>query len=157
VAYIYEKSDSGLLVPHLAGGEADISRALREHDPDLRLVPQASASLGVYWSVYRYAGSDRPAEHVCSWVDYQRDTPKPLSHGLVEHVRSLDRNLRGPVVDHDAANARVRREATERAERQAQDMAEDWASLEGRSACLPRSASLRQARSRTGYHEQRGR
>lgn len=155
---VYDRTDSGLLVARESAEGSAVARALRDHDADLRLVPQFSESYGgVYWAVYRYAGSERPADLVCAWVDHERGEPKPLSFGLVERVKELDRAGRGQAVESDEGNAALRERNARERERLQEDLIDDWKRREGRSAVLPRGQHLRQARSRTGYHEKRPR
>lgn len=101
---VESRSPSGLLVMQEGADYRSVLSALRAHDPDLRLVPQPCEG-GTRWMVLRYQGSDRPADPVCSWVDDDLE-PLPLSHGLVEKVKQLDRNTRGRIEDPDVANKR---------------------------------------------------
>lgn len=152
---VHSRTDSGLLVAEHRVEGAAVARALREHDPDLRLVPQFSASMGgQYWAVYLYAGSERPAEFVTAWVNEQGE-PLPLSMRLVDRVQELDRNGRGETPSADELNALEEERRRLDAEQAAEDLYDDWRKREGRSALLPRSQSLRAARSRTGYHRSR--
>lgn len=148
---VYTRRDDGLVLAQASQDEAAVARALKQHDSELRLVPQESDVLGKRcYKVYRYAGSERPAEFILAWM--KDGEALPLSMGLVDAVKALDRNSRAPYQDEDELNAAMR----ERRDKQTADDIEairsDWATREGRSAVLPRSVSLRQARSRTGYH-----
>jgi hypothetical protein len=143
---VYTRQDSGLVVAEHASDEASVARALRDHDSDLRLVRQLSESLGaLVWKVYRYAGSERPAEFVCAWTD-RSGTPLPLSHRLVDMVKGLDRNSRAPVADADTLNARRKERAEKEVQRHNQDLIDDHLPRVGRSPVLHRSQSLRMAR-----------
>ncbi len=139
----------GLLAPEGAL-EAAVSAALRNHDPDLRLVPQDSDHYGrrVY-KVYRYAGSDRPAEFILFWGD-EHGNPFPLSTSLVDEVQRLDRNLRGTVPDPDSLNARLVAERRRDAEADFDEIVREHAKrVDGKnSQPLPRSPGLYLARSR---------
>ncbi len=150
---VYSRTDSGLVLAEHGQDEAAVARLLKQHDRDLRLVPQRSDSYGrIYYAVYRYAGSERDAEFVCAWVG-EDGQPLPLSSRILDMVQQLDRNGRGAYVDEDERNARLReRRALDEAQA-TEDLADDWARRERRSAVLPRGSHLRQARSRTGYHE----
>jgi hypothetical protein len=152
----YSRTESGLLVAENASAdERAVARALRDHDPDLRLVPQSRVGDRIGYSVYRYAGSDRPAEFLLFWGNTASGEPYPLSSRLLDEVKRLDRNSRGAgdYVDVDERNARAKAELREHADKQGEELFDDWRKREGRSALLPRGVSLRRARSKTGYHE----
>ena len=150
---VYHRTDSGLVLAEHGQDEAAVARALKEHDRDLRLVPQRSDAYGhIYYSVYRYAGSERDAEFVCAWQN-ESGEPRPLSFGLVDLVKQLDKNTRSRYLSDDERNTRKREREAKQEERDREALISDWQTREGRSAVLPRGAHLRQARSRTGYHE----
>lgn len=139
----------GLLVPEGAL-EAAVAAALKHHDPDLRLVPQDSDHYGRrIYKVYRWAGSDRPAEFVCGWWDDQ-GRPIPLSMALLDRVQLLDRNTRGREIDEDEHNRRLKEERYKDYLRDAEELVKEFSGrLEGkRSSPLPRSRSLYAARNR---------
>jgi hypothetical protein len=153
VGFVYSLAGSGLVIASQGADEAACRRALRQHDPDLRLVPQDSDALGrrVY-KVYRYMGSERPAEFVCGWWD-EHGNPYDLSvTGLLEMVQRHDRNLRG---SQQASLAEL--EAKLKAERQAdyrreadEIVREFGPRIDGKkSSPLPRSRGLYAARNRT--------
>lgn len=140
---------SGLLVPEGAQ-EAAIQRALQQHDPDLRLVPQDSDVYGRrIYHVWRYNGPDRDAHRVCVWADEQLN-PLPLSSALVDYVQSLDRNGRGRQVDVDELERKFREEQRKDYRRDAEAILADHdPRIEGkRHQPLPRSRSLYLARLR---------
>lgn len=156
MASVYSRTDSGLLVAHDApSDERAVARQLRDYDPDLRLVPQGFVGRQIAYKVYRYAGSERPAEFLCFWGDAATGEPYPLSSGLLEKVKSLDKNSRAEYVSVEEEEARRKERSQREAQQDMEDAADDWRRNEGRSAVLPRSQSLRRARSRTGYHERR--
>lgn len=142
------RTDGGLIVP-TGAHESAVQAALRDHDSDLRLVPQDSDHYGrrVY-KVYRYAGSDRPAEFLLFWGD-EHGNAFPLSMAIVDAVQRLDKNLRGfDPRDADVHNAALRMAR----ERESRDWGDELArefegKLEGKkSSPLHRSQSLRRAR-----------
>jgi len=143
----WSRSGSGLYVPSQGSDETAVRRMLKEYDPDLRLVPR-----GQHYSVYRYAGSERPAELVCTWADDQ-GRGLPLSSGVLEKVKMLDRNTRFKAPDADEQNAALKASKAKQQEDETQALVDDWMTRERRTALLPRSQSLRQARSKTGYHD----
>ena len=151
MGFVHERTDSGLLLARQGVEGAAVAKALREHDPCLVLQPKFSEQLGTYWTVYstQFGGWTE----VCAWVDHERKQAKPLTMGLVDRVKELDRNGRGDVVESDEANAKHREALREEAQRRLEDLAEDWVPREKRRAVLPRGVHLRQARSRTGYHD----
>src|SRR4051795_9638587 len=86
-------TDSGLILRESGDGSA-VARALREHDPELSLQVD---QFGL-WRVYARD------TFVCAWED--ADGPLPLSMGLVEKVKQLDRNTASKAPDADELNAR---------------------------------------------------
>lgn len=147
---VYSRSDSGLVVAEHGADEAAVALALKDHDPDLRLVAQGSDLYGTrIYKVFLYRGSDRPAEFVCGWWD-ELGNPYPLSARLVEKVKQLDRNMRGhqTYVDPDQANATLKAQLQADAAQQEQDLADDYKNREGRVYAFPRSPALAAARRR---------
>ena len=157
MGFVYERTDSGLEIAREGADEAAVIRALREHDDDLRLIRGVDEERHCWvWRVYRYRGSEQEAEFVCGHWD-QSGAPYPLSMALVERVKELDRNSRGQTIGADEANRRRQERLERQKEADSEDLIADWLPHEGRSALLPRGQSLRQARSRTGYHDAKGR
>lgn len=141
------QGNGGLLVPQGAL-EAAVTRALRQHDDELRLVPQDSDVHGTrVYKVYRYNGPDRAADFVCGWWD-ERGTPYPLSMNLVELVQMHDRNTVGVPDDEDVHNRRLREERRRDSEREGQAIVQEFSKkIDGKShTILPRSRSLQLAR-----------
>ena len=155
MGFVHERTDSGLLVARKSGEGAAVADALRDHDRELRLVPQWSQAIGQYWAVYRYQGSERPAKLVCVWVDHERQEAKPLSHGLVDRVKELDRNGQGNTQSADEANAELHEARKKAGQDKLDDLVDDWAKRDKTLAMLPRGQHLRLARSRSGYHDYR--
>ena len=124
---------------------AAVERALKQLDPDLSLQGWPSQSLGcILWKVVRYAGPDRPPETVCVWQS-DRGEPYPLSSGILDMVRQLDKNTRATYLS-DTARDRLRAEELAKdKQRDSEDLADDWTAKHGRPV-LPRSQSLRLAR-----------
>lgn len=147
---VYNRTDSGLVVAEAPQGDAAVARALREYDPDLRLIPGVPGQ-GIPYKVY-YDRGDRPAEHLCSWMDEVTGEAFPLSMGLLERVKQQDRNTRSEYLDEDERDARFREEKARNTAAALEDCRDDWLVREKHPQTLRRSVSLRQARSRTGYH-----
>ena len=142
-----ELTHSGLLVPS-GTQEAAVAAALKQHDPDLRLVPQMSDVYGTtVWKVYRYCGSERPAEFVCGWWNDKLE-PLPLSMALIDMVQLHDKNMRGNPGDVDELTAKLKAQRYADARAETQEMAREFAArMDGkRYTILPRSQSLRMAR-----------
>lgn len=157
MALVYSRTDNGLLVAHDApSDERAVARALRDYDPDLRLVPQGADGRNIAYKVYRYAGSDRPAEFICFWGDAATGEAYPLSSGLLEKVKALDKNSRTRYVSPEEENALAAEARRRKADEDVEAIFDDWKRREGRSAMLPRGTSLARARSRTGYHRRKG-
>ena len=152
VSMVYSRSDSGLLIAEKSGSsdERAIARALKDYDRDLRLLPCVVNGTQA-WKVYRYAGSDRPAEFLFMWGnDYGE--PWPLSFRILDKVRELDKNTTFKARNEDALERDRRASDAKREQDAIEALTDDWMTREGRSALLPRGQSLRRARARTGYH-----
>jgi hypothetical protein len=150
VGLVFTDSPSGLVLATHGSDEAATAAALREWDPDLRLVPQDSDHFGrrVY-KVYRYRGSEQPAEFLCGWWDDLGNPYDSLSvTGLLEMVKRLDRNTRSDYIDPDVKNARLTAQRRHDAAAELDAVAEEFAGrIDGKkSSPLPRSQSLRRAR-----------
>ena len=145
------RTDGGLLVPQGAH-EAAVSAALREHDPDLRLVPQDSDHYGrTIYKVYRYVGSERPAECILFWGDPTQNVAYPLSMSLVDEVRRHDRGMRGfDAETSDALNAKLLAARARESREMGEALAEDYQDrLSGkRRTILHRGRDLYAARNR---------
>ena len=81
--------------------EAAIRAELKAYDPHLCLVKQPT-SRGIAYQVW-YRATDSAANSILTWCDPD-GTPRPLSSGLMEEVRKLDKNTYGPSLDPDAMN-----------------------------------------------------
>jgi hypothetical protein len=142
VSLVYSRSDSGLVVAEHGADESAVARALKDHDRELRLVRQLSESLGVLvWKVYRYAGSEQPAQFLCAWTD-RSGTPLPLSHRLVDMVKDLDRNSRAPRMDAETLNAQAREVTARKIATEHEALIADHLPRQGRLPCLPRRKRL---------------
>lgn len=141
---VESRTSSGLIVREEAADHASVARALREHDDQLRLVPQAVGD-ELVWTVLRFEGGDRPATIVCKWFDYERGEALPLSHRLVERVKMLDRNTRGRVADEDAANRRLIEKRTAEFEEHVDDIARDGLKGMKRHPAFHRGIHLRKS------------
>jgi hypothetical protein len=152
VGLVYSQTGSGLVIASQGADEAACRAALKQHDPDLCLVPQDSDAFGRrIYKVYRRVNAER-SEFVCFWGNPNTLEPYPLSvTGLLEMVKSLDRNGRG---DRTASLAELERRAAEErykdGRRDLDAIVDEFADrINGRkSSPLPRSQSLRRARDR---------
>jgi len=72
-------------------------------------VPQDSDHFGRrIYKVFRYAGSERPAEFLLFWGDPSSGVAYPLSMSIVDEVKRHDRGERGfSAEDSDVINARL--------------------------------------------------
>lgn len=135
----------GVWVPetHFASDEQAVSRALREYDDELRLVPQPTDT-GLAYQVRRWRGGDRPSEFLFFWAD-DHGNPLPLSMRLLDLVKQHDKNTQSKRLDADARNAlkQAREDAHWEAEMEA--LTTDWMPSNGRPI-LPRSTGLRMSR-----------
>lgn len=83
---------------------ADTARLLREHDPNLRLVPQPhEATGGLLWKVFYWNGPDRESDCLFSWMTDDGD-PLPLGSQIVEKAKLLDRRTAGTTLGHTRLN-----------------------------------------------------
>jgi len=113
-----------------SGQERAVARALKEYDPDLRLVPGVVNEQGV-WKVYRYSGPDRPALFLFMWGD-SYGNPWPLSMRILDKVRELDKNTKSEFRDEDALEAHRKASKAKTEEDRATDLYDDLKSLDGR-------------------------
>lgn len=120
------RTDGGLIVPQ-DSFESAVATALREHDPDLRLVPQGRDREGrTFYKVARYIGSERPVEFILTWGDITNGIAYPLSWGIVDEVKRHDRGSRGfDARDSDAINAEHRAELEKESRRQSEALLDD--------------------------------
>lgn len=141
----------GVLVAEAAADHASVAKALREWDNSLRLIPPgvmfdgAPAPERFGYRVYRWAGGDREPEFICFWGD-EHNHPYPLSHGLVERVKQLDKNTRAKYVSDAVANELLLQERQKQLAADNEALKSDYLPMEGRSPMLHRSQSLRRAR-----------
>ena len=143
------RTQGGLLVPEGAHEQA-VRDALKQHDSDLRLVPQDSDAYGKrIYKVYRWRGPDRDAEFVLFWAD-QYGEPYPLSMSIVDAVQLLDRNTRGQIEDPDVRNAKLLAEQRKDAEYELDEMTKMYEDhmLDRKRSPLFRSKNLQAARNR---------
>lgn len=146
----YSQTESGLVLPSQGSDEAAVRRALKEHDPELVLLPPGVDVAGrpaperVGYRVYRRSGGDRPLDFVCFWGNDQFD-PYPLSSSLIDRVKELDRNTASLHLDELARDEIRRQEIAATSARDQEALAADWATPHGRPV-LHRSQSLRLAR-----------
>lgn len=142
---VFSKSDSGLLVAEQgASDERAVARLLKDHDPDLRLVPRLAGGQHA-WSVYRYAGPDRPAEFLCFWGNDQGE-PFPLSTRIVDMVRALDKNSRVEHKTSDERNQELVDEKKKRDDETVESLKQDHLASVGRSPAFHRGIHLRRDR-----------
>lgn len=148
MALVETRTPSGLYVAENAADYQSVSRALRDYDRDLRLVPQPDDEGRVAYKVFRYQGGDRPAEFVCGWWSEQLQ-PLPLSHRLVDLVKQLDRNTGGRE-DVDTENERLREERLRDAAEAISDVGRETSKRVKRSPALHRGQHLRRSRHKPG-------
>jgi hypothetical protein len=152
VSLVLSQSQSGLVLATEGSDENACAAALKEYDRDLRLVPQDSDAFGQrVYKVFRYAGSEQPAQFVCGWWD---DMGKPYGGlsvtGLLEMVKRLDRNTRSDYVDPDVRNAELRERRAREANADFDAITDEFrGKLDGtKSSPLPRGRDLYLARNR---------
>ena len=109
MSLVLSQSASGLVIACEGVDEVACAAALKEYDRDLRLVPQDSDAFGRrIYKVFRYMGSETPAQFVCGWWDELGNPYDGLSvTGLLDMVKRLDRNTRYEHVDADVRNAEL--------------------------------------------------
>jgi hypothetical protein len=140
----------GLYVAEQAVDFQSVAAALREHDPELRLVPQHDPDWGtVVYKVFRYAGDNRPADFVCGWWDREM-RPLPLSHRLVDEVKLLDRRTSSRQPDEDEHNERLKQERLDRWSEDMETLADELAKRSRTSPALHRGQHLRRSRHKPG-------
>lgn len=138
----------GIIVAEHGADHASVEAALRDHDRQLSLEGLLSPSHGVIaWRVKRAVGGDRPSQVVCTWMN-EEGVPLPLSHRLVDLVKTLDPNTRGHndhYVDPDAANAALLAERARDAEADDEEWARDISRRWGRLPAFHRGIHLRRS------------
>jgi hypothetical protein len=128
--------------------EAAVSRALRQHDDDLRLIRSFDLEREVFfWKVYRYNGPERPADFILAWATDDGE-PKPLSMRIVDEVQRHDRGMRGDTISPDEYNRRLREERHKDYLRDAEAIVQEFgAKLDGKKTVpVHRSQRLRMYR-----------
>ena len=138
-------SGSGLLIAAEGADEHAVGALLRQHDPELRLVPRWDPEYECKaWNVYRYCGPDKPSEFVCSWQT-REGQPLPLSSRLLDMVQTYDKNTSIRPPDPDELNAQRAAQIKRDHQTSMEALIDDWDPKHGRPV-LPRSQSLRLAR-----------
>lgn len=138
------RSESGLVLARERSDSATLERQLKQIDRELALQAWPSLDGPPTWKVVRYCGPDRPPETICSWVTGEGD-PLPLTEGILDMVRQLDRNTRSDYDDADARNEKFKAKLAKQTERDEEALIGDWRFPHGRPV-LPRSQSLRRSR-----------
>jgi hypothetical protein len=143
-----QSTHRGLVVCENAVDERQVSGSLRDFDDRLRLAQEVDAEYGCFvYRVVRVWSNDHDAAVICEWRDEQ-GMPLPLSHRLVDKVKTLSMNSRAPQVDvvahNDALVAAQQREADELFE----ELARDAARRSGRVNAFHRSPGLARTRAR---------
>jgi len=101
----YLQLESGVLVAQSGAGYATIKAALKQHDQNLELGQVA----GVWKVYYRYGSEPHQVTFLADWRDPD-GRPRELSYGLVDKVKSQDRNSREQVPDVDQLERRRQEE-----------------------------------------------
>lgn len=102
-------SGSGLLLCEEPAAAADIATLLREHDPNLRLVPQPDEASGsLLWQVWYWNGPDQESSCLFSWIDAEGN-PLELGSQIVEKAKLLDRRTASEAPDYRKLNEKQRR------------------------------------------------
>jgi hypothetical protein len=142
----YLQLESGLVIPQEGAGWAAVDAALKRHDQHLSLGQVAGV-----WKVYYQASRDLPPEFLCDWRDPD-GTPRELSMGLLDHVRSLDRNSRERAPSEAELERKRQADLAKHKADMAEGIIENTTFKHGRPV-LPRSRSLMRARHKSGYHD----
>ena len=150
MSLVPSQTDSGIHLLTHGSDEVAVSRALREHDNDLRLVPQDSDAYGQrVYKVYRYNGPERPANFLFMWGD-DYGNPYPLSMAILERVKQMDKNQRGNTdfLNEDEHNRRLRERRQKDYEADVETVKEEELSRRGRTYVYHRSPAFAAARRR---------
>jgi hypothetical protein len=150
VSLVPSQTDSGLTVLMHGSDEAAVSRALRDFDNDLRLVPQDSDAYGQrVYKVYRYNGPERRADFLFLWGD-DYGNPYPLSMAILERVKTFDKNQRGNAefVNEDEHNRRLREARQKDYDSNVESIQQEELSRKGRIYGFHKSPALAAARRR---------
>ena len=150
MSLVPSQTDSGLTVLMHGSDEVAVSRALRDYDRDLRLVPQDSDAYGQrVYKVYRYNGPERRADFVLLWGD-DYGNPYPLSMAILERVKTLDKNQRGNAeyVNEDEHNRRLREKRDKEYDAGVEEVKAEELRRKGRIYVYHRSPAFAAARRR---------
>lgn len=132
----YLHLESGVIVAQQGGGYAEIRAALKQQDDRLEL-----GNIGGVWKVYfRYGGEPHQVTFVCDWRDPD-GTPRELSSGLVDKVRSLDRNSRERQASVEDLEGQRQADLAKYREETTEALADDILKRRTISASLPRTGN----------------
>jgi hypothetical protein len=140
-------SYGGLMLAENAADESAVSRALRQLDPDLRLVWKVDDETGrQVYRVFKYMGDSQPAAFIMDWREHGVGAPLPLTHRLVDEVKNLRIGSRAPqrdpLAENDKLEAAVDREWQEALAEQVRDGERRMR----RAPCFKPSVALRMSR-----------
>lgn len=151
MSLVHSRLSSGLYVAETATDYMSVAQALRDHDRQLRLVPQGVDRDGrPIYKVLLDRGDDRPAETVLVWMDEQMQEALPLSHRIVDEVKRLDRNSRADRVSDDDHNRKLAERAQEQLHEELVGVGLEEAARTRRSPALHRGIHLRRSRHKRG-------
>lgn len=151
MSLVHSRLASGLFVAETATDYMSVAQALRDHDSQLRLVPQGVDRNGrPIYKVLLDVGPERPAELVLAWMDDSFEEALPLSHRIVDEVKRLDRNSRADRISDDEHNRMVREQAEQQLHEELVGVGLEEAARTRRSPALHRGVHLRRSRHARG-------
>lgn len=107
---VYSRHGGSLLLAEHAADERQVSAALKNLDPSLRLTWEVDQRTGrQVWNVVRVWSPEQPAIQVLTWRDETSLEPRPLTSSIVDEVKRL-RQV-DTMKQSDQANARLREQA----------------------------------------------
>jgi len=131
----YSRTESGLLVAETlaTSGPSPVSQGIRPR-PAARAAGDHGERTG--YNVYRYAGSDRPAEFLLMGQRRERRA-LPAFEPLLARSSGLTETAAATTSTSTSSTGARRPNAPNTAAQQADDLIADWKTREGRSALLP--------------------
>jgi hypothetical protein len=109
VSLITRQTESGLVLVEQTRDEAGLRRALKQIDPQLRLLRPEIVFPGTatgYWRVVCQWSYDQPAEPVLTWMDANRN-PMELTARILDEVNRHQKGGRGYGKTSDERNAEI--------------------------------------------------
>lgn len=140
-------TDSGIVYPAEGMDGARIRAALKEHDRNLDLTQYADPHWNCWVYKVVYAVSPERQEVLFAWRD-PNGRPLPLSSGLIDKVKLLDKNTSVAAPDPDVKNEELKEKREQDWADTREDLTKSYLRESKYTTILPRSRNLYLARAR---------